>query len=278
MADRSVPGIRTALTIAGSDSSGGAGIQADLKTFTVMEVFGASAITAVTAQNTKGVTSLNILKPEVVVEQIEAVSSDLKIDAVKTGMLGSAEVIQAVITAIKGNNLLPLVVDPVMVAKSGAKLIDDDAVKAMTKLFPLAAVVTPNLLEAARLLNLSTPITDTFGATEAAREICKRFGARACIVKGVERPGDKESEAVDVFFDGATMHELISTWRKTTNTHGSGCVFSAAITGALAKGEPIDQAVRTAKNLVAESIRQATDLGGGGRSPVNVLSWLKVKK
>ena len=192
-------------------------------------------------------------------------------------MLGSAAVIEAVINAIKGNNLVPLVVDPVMIAKSGDKLLDDDAVKAMGKLLKLAAVVTPNRFEAARLLN-SAPINDVFGATEAAREICKRFGARACIVKGIQRPQDKESEAVDVFFDGENMHELVSGWRNTTNTHGSGCVFSAAITGALAKGEPLDQAVRTAKNLVAESIRQTTDLGGGGRSPVNVLSWLKVKK
>jgi hydroxymethylpyrimidine/phosphomethylpyrimidine kinase len=241
-------------------------------------VYGASAITAVTAQNTKGVSSITQLSPQVVDQQIDAVASDLKIDAIKTGMLGSTAIIEAVITAIKRHSLAPIVVDPVMIAKTGAKLIDDDAIKSLGKLLKLAAIVTPNRHEAARLLDQTTPITDVFGATEAAKEICKRFGARACVVKGIQRPNGAESEAVDVYFDGEKAHELASAWRTTTNTHGSGCAFSAAITGALAKGEPIDQAVRTAKNLVAEAIRQATDLGGGGHSPVNVISWLKVKK
>ncbi len=275
---RTTPGIKAALTIAGSDSSGGAGIQADLKTFTAMGVYGCSAITAITAQNTRGVKHAQPLDPALVEQQIEAVAGDIEIDAVKTGMLANAAIIEVVAAAVKRANLYPLVVDPVMVARSGDSLIDDVAIGVLTrKLFPLAAVVTPNLREAARLLQQKDPITDVNGAGGAAREICRRFGARACVVTGVRRANDDEGEAVDVFFDGENAHEIVSDWRATNNTHGAGCTFSAAITAALASGQPLEEAVRTAKSVISEAIRQATNMGQGN-GPVNHGAWIKVKR
>jgi hydroxymethylpyrimidine/phosphomethylpyrimidine kinase len=283
VAERTVPSIRVAFTIAGSDSSGGAGIQADLKTFSVMDVYGASAITAVTAQNTTGVKRSVTLDAQLVDDQIDAVGGDLKIDATKTGMLGSAANVEVVVKAVNRLNLFPLVVDPVMVSKSGDKLIDDAAVSVLVrKLLPLAAVVTPNRQEAARLLGSSQKVEDVYGATAAAREICARLGARACIVKGIRKPDDQEGQAVDVFvYRDAEGHEQVkeiaSPWRITTNTHGSGCVFSAAITAALALGQPLEEAVQTAKNVVSEAVRQNTGIGHGN-APVNHLAWAKVKK
>jgi len=274
---RTTPGSKAALTIAGSDSSGGAGIQADLKTFAVLNVFGCTAITAITAQNTRGVKRAQLLDPALVSEQIETTAGDIEIDATKTGMLGNAAIVEAVVSAIKRHKLFPLVVDPVMVARSGDSLIDDSAMKAICrKLLPLAAVITPNRHEAARLLGQSNPIEDVNAAGGAAREICRRFSARACIVKGIRRPNDEEGEAVDVFFDGDAAHEIVADWRPTASTHGAGCTFSAAITGALALGQPLNEAIQTAKSVVTEAIRQTTDFGQGN-SPVNHLAWLKVK-
>jgi hydroxymethylpyrimidine/phosphomethylpyrimidine kinase len=283
LAERTVPGSRVAFTIAGSDSSGGAGIQADLKIFTVMDVYGASAITAVTAQNTTGVKQSIMLDPDIIEQQIDAVAGDLTVHATKTGMIGTIGGIEVVAKAIRRHNLFPLVVDPVMVAKSGDSLIEDAAVQTMVrKLLPLAAVVTPNRFEAARLLGASDEVKDIYGATSAAREICRRFGARACIVKGLRKPNDQEGDAVDVFVyrdadNKEQVRELSSDWRITTNTHGSGCTFSAAITGALAQGKPLEEAAQLAKNLIAESIRRATSLGHGN-GPVNHTAWLQVKK
>lgn len=277
MGERTVPGTYVALTIAGSDSCGGAGIQADLKTFSVMNVYGASVITAITAQNTTGVKAVQVLNPELVDQQIEAVAGDFSLQATKTGMLGNRAIIEVVAAAIKRQTLMPLVVDPVMAAKSGDSLADKDAVDALCKrLLPLAAVVTPNLLEAARLLGRQESIRDLAGAKNAAREICRRFGARACVVKGLHRRDDHEGQAVDIFDDGTTGHELVAEWRPTENTHGAGCVFSAALAAALARGEAMDKAVRTAKALITEAIRQGTNLGQG-RSPVNPLAYLTVK-
>ncbi|MCC6581430.1 MAG: bifunctional hydroxymethylpyrimidine kinase/phosphomethylpyrimidine kinase [Phycisphaeraceae bacterium] len=277
MAERTVPGVDVALTIAGSDSSGGAGIQADLKVFSVMDVYGASAITAITAQNTLGVRQSLVLDPALVVEQIDAVASDFPVKATKTGMLGHAAMIEAVARRIAASNLFPLVVDPVMVAKSGASLIDDDAVSVLAKkLLPLATLTTPNLAEAGRLLGRKQPIADEAGAQQAAREICARFGVKACLVKGLRREDEHEGVAVDFFFDGRDLMELTSPWRPTTHTHGSGCAFSAAVTAALAKGKPLPEALAIAKTLISEAIRQTTGLGAG-RGPVNVLSYLKLK-
>ena len=275
---RTTPGISVAFSIGGSDSGGGAGIQADLKTFAVMGVFGAAAITAVTAQNTRGVHASHVLDPAWIEEQIDAVAGDLEVAATKVGMVGNVANVKTIARAIERHNLYPLVVDPVMVAKGGDSLIDDAAVSALcTKLMPLAAVVTPNRREAGRLLGRSEAVEDVFAAGEAAKAICRKFGLRACIVKGIRRPNDHEGEAVDVLFDGEALHEIVSDWRPTENTHGSGCTFSAAITAGLAKGLELEPAVREAKNLVSEAIRQTTGLGRG-ISPINHLAYLALKK
>lgn len=278
MEARTTPGTKVALTIAGSDPSGGAGIQADLKTFAVLDVFGCAVITAVTVQNTVAVKQSHALAPDLVDQQIEAVASDIQIGAAKTGMLPNAAIVHSVATAINRNKIAPLVIDPVMVATTGHELVDNDAVKTMCKaLLPVAALVTPNAHEAARLLGQSEPVADLYGASEAAKQICGRFGARACIVTGLKRSNDQDGQAVDVYFDGSQVHEIVSAWRSTPNLHGSGCTFSAAITAAMALGQPIDKAVQTAKAVVSEAIRQTTDLGRGC-SPVNHLAYLKVKK
>ncbi len=279
MSERTTPDIKAALTIAGSDPSGGAGIQADLKSFATLDVFGCAAITAITVQNTSAVKSSHPLEPDLVAQQIDVVASDIPIAATKTGMLANAAIVKAVAQAIKRNKLAPLIVDPVMVATSGGTLLDDAAVKVLCdQLLPLAAAVTPNAHEAARLLGKGADaVTDIYTATDAARDICNRFGVKACVVTGIKRPDDHEGQAVDVYFDGKDVHEITSDWRPTSNTHGSGCTFSAAITGALAMGQPIDEAIQTAKAVVSEAIRQTTSLGHGN-SPVNHLAYLKVKK
>jgi hydroxymethylpyrimidine/phosphomethylpyrimidine kinase len=165
-----------------------------------------------------------------------------------------------------------------MISKTGHALIDDQAIKVLTgKLLPLAAIVTPNRHEAARLLGQDAPIADVAAATAAAKQICDRFGARACVVKGIRRALGEEGEAVDVFYDGEKAQEVVAEWRNTPNTHGSGCTFAAAIAAALAAGQPIDQAVTTAKAVVTEAIRQQTGIGHG-QAPVNHLAYLDVKK
>lgn len=276
MAERTTPGSKAALTIAASDSSGAAGIQADLKTFSVMGVYGASVVTAVTAANSKGIKAARVLDPQLVEQQIDAVAIDIDAHGVKSGMLGDADVIRAVARSIKRHNLFPLVVDPQIVATHGDRRLDDAAVKVLCRqVFPLAAVVTPNRIEASILLGGLAPIDDLYAARDAARQLCSRFGPAACIVKGFERPNEEGGEAVDLFFDGRADHELVSAWRPTENTRGAGSTFSAAITAALAIGEPIEEAVQTAKQVVSEAIRQTTDLGQGP-SPVNPLAYAKV--
>jgi len=276
LAERTTPGTRTALTIAGSDCSGGGGIQADLKTFSVMGVYGASVVTAVAAANSTGIKAVHILDPDLVEQQIAAVATDLDAHAVKSGMLGNANVIRVTATSVKRHNLFPLVVDPQIVGCNGDRLLDDSALKMLCRqVLPLAAVVTPNRLEAALLLGASEPIDDLYAARDAARQLCSRYGPAACIVTGIKRPNEEEGEAVDLFFDGRADQELVSAWRPTKNTRGAGSTFSAAITAALAMGEPIEQAVQTAKQVVSEAIRQTTDLGHGP-SPVNPLAYSKV--
>ena len=251
-----------ALTIAGSDSGGGAGIQADLKTFAALGVHGASAITAITAQNTVGVTDIFELPPRIVTAQIDAVASDLRIEAAKTGMLASAEIIEAVAAAIQKHGIDLLVVDPVMVAKGGAHLLRDDAVGALrSRLLPLAAVITPNIPEAEVLLGRSIATLDQ--RREAAVDLLA-LGPRAVVVKG----GHSEGDAIDVFWDGKELVELIATRIDTRNTHGSGCTFSAAIAARLAAGrQPID-AVRDAKQFITSAIEFGLEIGQG-HGPVN---------
>ena len=253
-----------ALTIAGSDSGGGAGIQADLKTFAVLRVHGTSAITAITVQNTTGVADILELPTSLIREQIRAVVEDIGIQSAKTGMLSSAQIIGTVADAIEKYRIRHLVVDPVMVAKGGARLLRDDAVSALReRLLPLAAIVTPNLPEAEVLLGRG--IVSLEERRQAARDLVA-MGARAAVVKG----GHATDSAVvtDVFFDGSQMVELQSQRIDTKNTHGSGCVFSAAITAYLARGaEPID-AVRQAKTFITEAIAHSLELGHG-HGPVN---------
>lgn len=252
-----------ALTIAGSDSSGGAGIQADLKTFQELGVYGMSAITAVTAQNTLGVQAVYPLSPEAVVQQIQAVGSDIGVDAVKTGMLFSSEIILAVADAIQAFGWTKVVVDPVMIAKGGAVLLQEEAIRALTeKLLPLTAVVTPNIPEAEKLTGMA--ILNKMDKEEAARKL-SGFGARYVIIKGGHDTG---SEAVDVLFDGRYFIELAGRRIATGHTHGTGCTFSAALTAGLARGLDIESSMRQAKAFIQAAIAEGINIGSG-RGPTN---------
>ncbi|HEX6348160.1 MAG TPA: bifunctional hydroxymethylpyrimidine kinase/phosphomethylpyrimidine kinase [Candidatus Dormibacteraeota bacterium] len=252
-----------ALTIAGSDSGGGAGIQADLKTFAALGVHGTSAITAITAQNTLGVSAIQELPVDIIQAQIDAVVVDLAPAAAKTGMLSSVEIIEAVAGAVREHGLSKLVVDPVMVAKGGAKLLRDEAVAALRQtLLPLAAVITPNLPEAEVLLGRS--ISGLQERRRAARELLA-LGPRAVVVKGGHSGG---ADSTDVYVDAEREMTLAGERFATTNTHGSGCVFSAAIAAELAKGAPLAQAVTSAKAFVSAAIATSLELGRG-HGPVN---------
>ncbi|MGC3999210.1 MAG: bifunctional hydroxymethylpyrimidine kinase/phosphomethylpyrimidine kinase [Anaeromyxobacter sp.] len=256
--------MRVALTIAGSDSGGGAGIQADLRTFAAHRLHGTSAITAVTAQNSVGVSGWVALEPTMVVAQIEAVATDMAVAASKTGMLASAAIISAVAHAASRFALGPLVVDPVMVAKSGDRLLDAAAERAyLDELLPRAALVTPNLHEAAVLAG--RPVRDLDDMREAARVLHGR-GARAVLVKG----GALEGQAVDVFFDGRALTEIPGPWVDTRNVHGTGCTLSAAIASRLALGDGLLDAVKAAKAYLVEGLRSSYTVGRG-RGPVDHL-------
>lgn len=249
--------VPVALTIAGSDSGGGAGIQADLKTFQALGVYGASAITAVTAQNTLAVTAVHDVPTDIVAAQIDAVAEDIGVDALKTGMLSTAAIIGAVAERLRAWRFERLVVDPVMVAKSGDRLLREDAVQAlMAEILPLALVVTPNLPEAEVLVG--HPLRTDDEIRDAAREIV-RLGPRAVVMKGGHRPGN----ARDVLFDGQAFTVFESERFSTTSTHGTGCTFSAAITAGLASGRSLIEAVGDAKRYVTEAIRRSTPLGSG---------------
>jgi len=253
-----------ALTIAGSDSGGGAGIQADLKTFTRFGVFGASAITAVTAQNTLGVRAWERVSPALVRAQIDAVAEDLRPAAIKSGMLGDAEVVRAVAEGVRTHALRPYVLDPVMVATSGDVLLEPDAVSAIVgELFPLATLVTPNLDEVA-VLTGERP-HDVAAMERAARELVARRGARAALVKGGHLDG---AELVDVLFDGRTVRRFSHQRVDTTSTHGTGCTLSAAIAAGLALRVPLEGAVELALEYVRRAIVSAPALGSG-HGPLN---------
>jgi len=246
-----------ALTIAGSDSGGGAGIQADLKTFAALGVFGTSAITSVTAQNTVGVQGVHDLPPEFVGRQIDSVLEDIGIDAAKTGMLSNAAIIEVVATTVKAHAIRRLVVDPVMVAKGGASLLQPDAVKTLiTRLLPLALVVTPNVPEAEVLWGQT--IAGFAEMHEAARWI-HDLGPRYVVVKG----GHLGIRAIDLVYDGSTFTMLDAERIDTPHTHGTGCVFSAAITAELAKGSPVPEAIATAKRFITAAISHGFQLGKG---------------
>jgi hydroxymethylpyrimidine/phosphomethylpyrimidine kinase len=248
----------TAITIAGSDSGGGAGIQADLKTFAALGVYGTSAITAITAQNTIGVIEAMALSADLVTAQIEAIAGDIVIHATKTGMLANAAIVEAVAAAIDELELPNLVVDPVMVAKSGDRLLDEDAVSALRlELLPRALVVTPNIPEAEALCGRSLRSLEDIRT--AAKEI-RDLGPRAVLIKGGHASG---SEVVDVLLDGDDFLEFRTPRIDTTNTHGTGCTFASAITAHLARGAPLASAVEEAQRYVAGAIRHALAIGHG---------------
>ncbi len=254
-----------ALTIAGSDSGGGAGIQADLKTFSAFGVYGASVITAVTAQNTVGVRAIHEIPPEIVAAQIDAVLEDIGADAIKTGMLSSAAIVEVVADRLRAHSVASLVVDPVMVAKSGDALLRQDAVRALREsILPLAMVVTPNAPEAAVLSGIE--VTDAESAREAARRI-HDLGPAMVIVKGGHLDGDNSD---DLVYDGHSFEILSGRRVATPHTHGTGCTFSAAIAASLARGlEPL-AAAREARAFLQGAIENAEPLGSG-HGPVNHL-------
>lgn len=255
-----------AMTIAGSDSSGGAGIQADLKTMTALGVYGASVITAITAQNTTGVQGVYAIPQDMIRAQIVSVVSDLAIGAVKTGMLGDAATVETVATALSRLGLQPVVVDPVMVATSGDVLLAPDAISAVQRLLiPLAAVLTPNLHEAARLLGFG--MAESLDDMEAQGRALLGFGAKAVLIKGGHFSG---ADAIDVLVTETTVHHLASPRIATRNTHGTGCTLSAAIAAELARGHGLLAAAERAKRFMASAIASGAEQSiGRGAGPVD---------
>ncbi len=250
-----------ALTIAGSDPSGGAGIQADLKTFHQFGVYGAGVITLLTAQNTRGVSAIETVSAEFVDAQLQAVLEDIPPSAAKTGALGNAEIVR-LIGERAGHFPFPLVVDPVMISKQGMPLLHKEArVALVANLLPSAFLVTPNLHEAAELSAM--PVDDISGMETAARRIAA-LGAHAVLVKGGHLPGN----AVDVLYWNGSFRRYSASRIETVHTHGTGCTFSAAITAELAKGRPLDEAVETAKRFITLAIQTNPGLGKGF-GPVN---------
>jgi hydroxymethylpyrimidine/phosphomethylpyrimidine kinase len=253
--------VNAALTIAGSDPSGGAGIQADLKTFHQFGVYGEAVITLVTVQNTVGVTRVDCLDPELIREQLQAVVSDIPPKAAKIGALGNAAIVAAVADAAAGFPF-PVVVDPVMISKHGAPLLDAGAASAFRQhLLPRAFLVTPNLHEAGALTGLEVNTRENM--REAARRI-HSYGPGAVLIKG----GHLEGAAIDILFDGSGWHEFAAPRVNTRHTHGTGCTYSAAITACIANGAGLEPAIGAAKRFITEAIRTNPGLGSG-QGPVN---------
>jgi hydroxymethylpyrimidine/phosphomethylpyrimidine kinase len=255
-----------ALTIAGSDSSGGAGIQADLKTFAALGVYGASAITALTAQNTQGVEAVLVVPPDFVARQIKVVARDLNIGAVKIGMLATGEIIEAVAGALETLPGVPVVLDPVIVAASGDVLLDEDAIDTLrTVLLPRATLVTPNLPEAAKLLG-EAEAKDERAMSDQAIAL-RRLGAKAVLIKGGHAEGD---QAIDILIDDEGELRLNAPRIPTDNTHGTGCTLSSAVAAELAKGASLREAAARAKAYVSAAIAAADQIEiGQGRGPVH---------
>lgn len=248
-----------ALTIAGSDSGGGAGIQADLRTFAFLQVHGTSALTCVTAQNTLGVTQVAALDPTMVVAQMEAVLADIGVQALKTGMLLNAHIMAAVGEKLSQHPDIPWVLDPVMVSRTGAKLMDDQAIAALCALLPQATIVTPNRYEAEILSGIS--ITDRASQERAAHRIQDRYQTPAVLVKGGGLA--REHCGVDWWLDGHCSQALVSDWVNTPHTHGTGCTLSAAIAAHLAHGCDPFTAAQRAKAYVTEALRHSLAIGQG---------------
>ena len=251
--------MKLALTIAGSDSGGGAGIQADIKAMQANGVFAASVLTAVTAQNTQAVTAAFDLPTELIAAQIDAVFDDFSVAATKTGMLSSGAIIEVVVEKVRQREMAPLVVDPVMISKSGYALLQEGAVATLKEqLLPLATLVTPNVHEAALLTGMSLHTVDD--AREAARRI-HALGPKAVLVKGGHL--DAEHEAIDVLFDGRQFHTFAAPRLDTPHTHGTGCTYASAIAANLARGYQLRGAIARAKRYVTDAIRHGLDLGSG---------------
>ncbi|MCV0426993.1 MAG: bifunctional hydroxymethylpyrimidine kinase/phosphomethylpyrimidine kinase [Roseibium sp.] len=256
-----------ALTIAGSDSGGGAGIQADLKSFSANGVYGASVLTALTAQNTLGVTAIHDVPPDFVRAQMDAVYSDLKVNATKIGMLSSVKIIEAVAEGLRASNTGPVVLDPVMVAASGDPLLEDNAVASLISvLVPLADVITPNLHEAARMLETDVASSDADMLSQA--ENLLRLGSRSVLLKGGHGAG---SDSADLFLDAVGNVLWLREKRiATENTHGTGCTLSSAIAAGLAKGKNLEGAITAAKGYIQAAISAADRLQiGTGHGPVH---------
>lgn len=251
--------MRKAFTIAGSDSGGGAGIQADLKTFMAFGVYGMSALTAVTAQNSIGVQGVSVLEPVFVMEQIKSIMTDIGTDAAKTGMLANESIVRTVAQAIERFCIPNVVVDPVMISKSRAALLSEDARATLKeRLIPLASVITPNLYEAEVLLGCEIVSLEDMKSAAVA---LKKLGCRWVVVKGGHR--QEPTEAVDVAYDGKEFHFLKFSRYDTKNTHGTGCTFSAAIAAGLAKGyEPL-RAIQKAKEYISLAIQNGLPIGKG---------------
>jgi len=267
--------MKTALTIGGSDSSGGAGIEADLKTFGVLNVYGMTAITAVTAQNTLGIKATFAVTPEIIRQQIEAVTSDIQADACKTGMLVNAQIVETVAEAIRANKLQPYVCDPSITSRVNKEpLLGAEGVEAMRrKLFPLATVITPSRREAAMLTGIDDRALTTVPAAKDAARRLVADGANAVVIKGIET-GD---QMVDLFFDGKEFLEFAQATQPKEKTHGSGSVFSAAIAAGLANRLNLVDSIDQAKQVVTMAI-QYSDGQGRGTAPVNVLAFAPKKK
>jgi len=254
------------LSIAGSDPSGGAGIQADLKAFSARGVYGMAALTALTAQNTQGVTGVHLVPPHFVSQQIKAVFADVRVDAVKIGMIANAGIAEAVAEALVPHRGIPIVVDPVMIAKGGAALLDPQAVDALTRhLLPIATLLTPNLPEAAALLH--EEVAENREKMAAQAERLRAFGPAAVLVKGGHLESD---ESPDVLSTGCDLHWFEAKRVPTKNTHGTGCTLSSALAAELAKGASPQLAVATAKAYLAQAVAAAGELTvGSGHGPVH---------
>ncbi len=249
---------KIALSISGSDSGGGAGVQADLRTFHRFGVFGTSALTLITAQNTQGVNHIEFLSPDLVISQIDAVLDDMGAQVIKIGALGTAPIISAVAERLRRVDSIPIVVDPVMVSKHGDVLLDEDAAESLVQeMLPLATLVTPNLLEASALTRRE--ITTPFAMMEASRMILD-MGPEAVLIKGGQRLG---GQALDVLFDGQQLLQFPAPIIDTPHTHGTGCTYSAAIAALLCEGKTIEEAVEEAKAFIGRAIANAPGLGTG---------------
>ncbi len=250
--------MKKVLTVAGSDSGGGAGIQADLKTFAALRVYGTSAITAVTAQNTSRVAGVHTLPAEFVAGQVEAIVEDIGIDALKTGMLANSDIIRAVAKVIRRFDLRPLIIDPVMVAQSGDALMEKEAITALLQdLLPLAAIVTPNLDEAAILADRDVK---SLNDMKSAAKVIHTYGPDWVLIKG----GHMDSSTVtDLLYDGKEFYKFSSPRLQVTNTHGSGCTYAAAITAMLSRIASVPEAVEKARAYLLAALEEGLDIGKG---------------